>query len=441
MKNEHLKRLLQRETKIAVIGLGYVGLPLAHELSKDFDVIGFDTNSEKIALYKTGIDPTNELGSSELSTTTVNFTNNAEDLLSASVHIVAVPTPITSEKTPDLTPVISATETVGTYLTSGSVVVFESTVYPGVTEDICVPILERLSGLTINRDFKVGYSPERINPGDRVNTLRTIKKIVSGSDSEALDIIDAVYSMVVDAGTYPVSSIRTAEAIKVVENAQRDVNIAFMNELALVFDRMNIDTDEVVQGMNTKWNSLGFRPGLVGGHCIGVDPYYFIYEAEKLGYHSQIILSGRKINDSIAPFIAERTVKELIRAGQTPSKSNVYILGLTFKENCPDVRNSKVLDIYKTLQEYGIEAKLVDPWASPEDIEILFGKRPVSLSQVTEADCLILAVGHEQFREMDIDELLSLFRTTNHSLPVLIDVKALLPKESTKFSGIHYWRL
>ena len=362
------KQIINKEEKIALIGLGYVGMPIAVAFAaKGIEVIGFDSNKAKIELYKSGIDPTEEVGDEIIKNTTVQFTCEETKLRDAKFHIVAVPTPVNTDHTPDLSPVIGASETVGRNLTKGSIVVYESTVYPGVTEDVCVPILERESGMKCGIDFKVGYSPERINPGDKIHRLENIHKIVSGMDAESLDEIKRVYDLVIDVGTYPVSSIKTAEAVKVVENSQRDINIAFMNELAMVFDRMGIDTNEVVDGMNTKWNALGFRPGLVGGHCIGVDPYYFTYEAEKLGYHSQIVLNGRIVNDSMGRFVADAAIKNMIAVGQSPKKSKVVILGLTFKENCPDTRNSKVDDIIKRLNEFEIYPVIVDPWANECD--------------------------------------------------------------------------
>ena len=361
-------KLVNNEESLALVGLGYVGMPIAHAFAKKgLNVIGFDLNEAKIELYKSGVDPTKEVGDDEIKNTKIHFTSDEAELKNAKFIIVAVPTPVNTDHTPDLTPVIGASEIVGRNLTSGAIVVYESTVYPGCTEDVCIPILEKVSGLKCGVDFKIGYSPERINPGDKVHRLENIHKIVSGIDDESLKEIKAVYDLVIEVGTHPVSNLRTAEAVKVVENSQRDINIAFMNELAMVFDRMDIDTNEVVDGMNTKWNALGFRPGLVGGHCIGVDPYYFTYEAEKLGYHSQIILNGRIVNDSMGAFIADKAVKKMIEAGQAPKKSKVVILGLTFKENCPDTRNSKVDDIIKQLNTYGIEPVVVDPWASDRD--------------------------------------------------------------------------
>ena len=358
------KKIINKEEKLSLVGLGYVGMPIAVAFAKKgVNVIGFDLNKEKINLYKTGIDPTQEVGNEIIKNSTVEFTFDENKLKEAKFHIVAVPTPVNLDHTPDLTPVIGASKILGRNLTKGSIVVYESTVYPGVTEDVCIPILEKESGLKCGIDFKIGYSPERINPGDKIHRLENIHKIVSGMDDESLKEIKNVYDLVIEVGTYPVSSIKTAEAVKVVENSQRDINIAFMNELAMVFDRMGIDTNEVVDGMNTKWNALGFRPGLVGGHCIGVDPYYFTYEAEKLGYHSQIILSGRKVNDAMGAFVADATIKELIKAGKAPKSCKVAIFGLTFKENCPDTRNSKVEDIIKRLEEFDIKPLVVDPWA------------------------------------------------------------------------------
>lgn len=430
-----------RKERLAVIGLGYVGMPIAVEFAKKTDVTGFDTNSAKIELYRSGIDPTNEVGNEAISETEVLFTSDENELKKAKFFIIAVPTPVNTDHTPDLTPVEGASEVVGRNLQKGSIVVFESTVYPGVTEDVCIPILEKCSNLKCGRDFKVGYSPERINPGDRVHTLTNIKKIVSGIDDEALTEIKNIYDLVIEAGTYPVSSIKTAEAVKVVENSQRDINIAFMNELAMVFDRMGIDTSEVVDGMNTKWNALGFRPGLVGGHCIGVDPYYFTYEAEKLGYHSQIILNGRIVNDSMGAYVADATIKEMIAAGQAPRSSKVVILGLTFKENCPDTRNSKVWDIIKRLGEYGIRPEVVDPWADEKDAMKEYGVSLKELDDIRDADCVIVAVAHDDFKRLGVEDIKKLYRKTFDSEKVLIDVKGLYSIEELKSSSLRWWRL
>lgn len=435
-------KLRKNEEKLSLVGLGYVGMPIAVAFAKKgINVIGYDLNKEKIDLYKSGVDPTREVGNEVIKNTTVEFTADEKKLREAKFHIVAVPTPVNTDHTPDLTPVIGASEILGRNLTKGSIVVYESTVYPGCTEDVCIPILEKQSGLKCGVDFKVGYSPERINPGDKVHRLENIHKIVSGMDEESLEEIKNVYDIVIEVGTYPVSNIRTAEAVKVVENSQRDINIAFMNELAMVFDRMNIDTNEVVDGMNTKWNALGFRPGLVGGHCIGVDPYYFTYEAEKLGYHSQIILNGRIVNDSMGKYIADATIKEMIKVGQAPKKSKVVILGLTFKENCPDTRNSKVDDIIKRLNEYEIEPIVVDPWASERDAMREYGVELTPLHEVKDADCVIVAVAHNEFKALRLDDIKKLYRVSADSEKVLIDVKGIYSVEDLKNSGMDYWRL
>lgn len=434
--------LINKKESISLIGLGYVGMPIAVAFArKNINVIGFDINSEKIATYKRGIDPTNEVGDEAIKSTSVEFTSNEKDLKRAKFHIVAVPTPINSDKTPNLAPVEGASRIIGRNLTEGSIVVYESTVYPGVTEDICIPILEKESGLKCGTDFKVGYSPERINPGDKVNTLEKIVKIVSGMDNESLDEIAKVYKIVIEAGVHRASSIKVAEAAKVVENSQRDINIAFMNELAMVFDRMGIDTKEVVEAMNTKWNALGFTPGLVGGHCIGVDPYYFVYEAEKLGYHSQIILSGRKINDGMGAYVADAAIKKMIEAGQAPKSSKVVILGLTFKENCPDTRNSKVYDIIKRLNEYGIRPDVVDPWASEADALHGYGVKLMQLDDVKDSDCVIVAVAHKEFRALSLDELKKLFRNGANDEKVILDIKGIYNLSELKASGMKYWRL
>ena len=436
------EQLIQKETYLSLIGMGYVGMPIAVAFAKKgVNIIGFDLNRAKIDLYKKGIDPTKEIGDEELKKSTVLFTADEEELRKAKFHIVAVPTPVNTDHTPDLTPVIGASQIVGRNLTKGSIVVYESTVYPGCTEDICIPILEKESGLKCGVDFKIGYSPERINPGDKVHRLENIKKIVSGIDEEALREIKAVYDIVIEVGTHPVSNIRTAEAVKVVENSQRDINIAFMNELAMVFDRMDIDTNEVVDGMNTKWNALGFRPGLVGGHCIGVDPYYFTYEAEKLGYHSQIILNGRIVNDSMGAYIADIAVKKMVEAGLAPKKCKVVIMGMTFKENCPDCRNSKVYDIFKKLEEYGIQPLATDPAASPEEIKREYGVELIPFGEVKDADCIILAVAHNEYRNIALSDLLKQFKTDSGCKPVLIDVKGIYPVKELEESNVIWWRL
>ncbi len=439
MISEKLKR---KEENLALVGLGYVGMPIAVAFAnKGLNVIGFDLNKAKIDLYKSGVDPTKEVGDEAIKNCSVEFTCDETRLKAAQFIIVAVPTPVNMDHTPDLTPVIGASTIIGRNLSKGAIVVYESTVYPGVTEDVCVPILEKESGLKCGVDFKVGYSPERINPGDKGHRLENIHKIVSGMDEESLTEIKNVYVLVIEVGTYPVSTIKTAEAIKVVENSQRDINIAFMNELAMVFDKMGIDTNEVVDGMNTKWNALGFRPGLVGGHCIGVDPYYFTYEAEKLGYHSQIILNGRIVNDGMGKFVADAAIKQMILAGKSPKNSKVIILGLTFKENCPDTRNSKVDDIIKRLNEYEIIPVVVDPWASERDAMHEYGVTLTDLKDAKDADCIIVAVGHNEFKTMSLEQIKGMFRNCADDEKVLVDVKGLYSVAALKASGMKYWRL
>lgn len=436
------EKLIHGKEKLALVGLGYVGMPIAVAFAKKgLDVVGFDLNEAKINLYREGIDPTKEVGDEIIKSTTVCFTADEKLLQSAKFLIIAVPTPVNTDHTPDLTPIIGASEIVGRNLTKGAIVVYESTVYPGCTEDVCIPILEKESGLKCGVDFKIGYSPERINPGDKVHRLENIHKIVSGCDAESLEEIKNVYDIVIEVGTHPVSNMRTAEAVKVVENSQRDINIAFMNELAMVFDRMDIDTNEVVEGMNTKWNALGFRPGLVGGHCIGVDPYYFTYQAEKLGYHSQIILNGRIINDSMGKYVADSAVKQMIAAGQAPKKSKVVILGLTFKENCPDTRNSKVNDIIKQLNTYGIKPVVVDPWTSERDAMHEYGVTLTKLEDAKDADCVIVAVAHDEFKALSLDDIKKMFKASNENEKVLIDIKGLYKVSDLKASGMRFWRL
>ena len=436
-------RLLTKQAKLSVIGLGYVGMPLAVAFDKkDIAVIGFDLNSEKIDLYRQGLDPTFEVGSEALKHSKIFFTDAEVSLREANFHIIAVPTPINIDKTPDLCPVENASIILGKNLSKGSVVVYESTVYPGVTEDICIPILERESGLKCGQDFLVGYSPERINPGDKVNRLENIVKIVAGLDSTTLDIVAKVYELIIEVGVYRAESIKVAEAAKVVENSQRDINIAFMNELAMVFDKMKIDTNEVIKAMNTKWNALKFYPGLVGGHCIGIDPYYFIYQAAKLGYHSQIILAGRKINDGMGQFIADAVIKELVLANKKVIQSKVYILGITFKENCPDIRNSKVTDVINRLQEYGIKPIIIDPWADVNETASEYGLELDTLENIHDADCLIFAVAHQEFKNLSLDKIASYF---NSQLPqeekIIIDVKSILDKYAISQKGYRYWNL
>lgn len=436
------EKLIKKQANLALVGLGYVGMPIAVAFAnKGLNVIGFDLNKTKIDLYKSGIDPTKEVGDEAIKNCSVEFTCDETRLKDAEFIIVAVPTPVNTDHTPDLTPVIGASTIIGRNLSKGAIVVYESTVYPGVTEDVCLPILEKESGLKCGVDFKIGYSPERINPGDKVHRLENIHKIVSGMDEESLADIKSVYDLVIEVGTHPVSTIKTAEAIKVVENSQRDINIAFMNELAMVFDKMGIDTNEVVDGMNTKWNALGFRPGLVGGHCIGVDPYYFTYEAEKLGYHSQIILNGRIVNDGMGKFVADAAIKQMILAGKTPKTAKVIILGLTFKENCPDTRNSKVDDIIKRLNEYEITPLVVDPWADEKDAMHEYGVTLTDIKDVCDADCIIVAVGHSEFKAITIDQIKAMFKSCDDSEKVIVDVKGIYPIAELKKSGMRFWRL
>lgn len=439
--NDIYQGLISGKEKLALVGLGYVGMPIAVEFAKHVPVIGFDINDKRVNEYKNGIDATNEVGAA-IKNTTVDFTADPTRLKEARFIIVAVPTPVNEDNSPDLRPVEGASKTVGQNLAPGSIVVFESTVYPGVTEDICIPIIEKESGLKCGVDWKIGYSPERINPGDKVHTLTTIRKVVSGMDEESAQEIKKVYDIVIKAGTYPVSNIKTAEAVKVVENSQRDINIAFMNEIAIICDKLKIDTDEVLAGMNTKWNALGFKPGLVGGHCIGVDPYYLTNAAEKLGYHSQIILNGRQVNDSMGGFVADAAIKEMIEAGMAPKKAIVVILGLTFKENCPDTRNSKVVDIIRRLEEYDIHPMVADSWADPEVAKHEYGVDLVPFAEIPKADCIIVAVGHNEFRSMSMMQFKEMYKPElKDEEKVLIDVKSLYRMDELKASGMRYWRL
>ena len=432
------EQLVNKKAKLSLIGLGYVGLPIAVAFAQKIDVIGFDLNSKKIDIYKSGVDPTHEVGDRAMSQTTVEFTTISERLREAIFHIVAVPTPVNSDHTPDLSPIENASVLLGRNLIRGSIVVYESTVYPGVTEDVCVPILERESGLKYGIDFKVGYSPERINPGDKVHRFATIKKIVSGMDKETLDCIAKVYELVVEAGVYKAENIKVAEAAKVIENSQRDINIAFMNELSIIFNKMGIDTKSVLEAAKTKWNFLDFTPGLVGGHCIGVDPYYLTYKAESLGYHSQIILSGRRINDDMGKYIAENCVKNLIHSDKAVKGAKVAILGFTFKENCPDTRNTKIIDIVRELQEYGITPIVADPRANANEAKLLYGVDFVELSAIKEMDAVILAVAHSEFKTLKISEIDGFFGLGKK---VLLDIKGLFDRKLFENSGYCYWRL
>lgn len=424
---------------IAVIGLGYVGMPLAVAFARKTKVVGFDTNVEKIKKYQRGIDPTGEIGDEQIGLTSVHFTADENDLDEADFFIVAVPTPVNLDKTPDLSPVEEASRVVGRHLHNGTIVVYESTVYPGVTEEVCLPILQSVSGLVGGKDFKVGYSPERINPGDKEHRLENIKKIVSGMDEESLNKITVTYEMIIKAGVHRAPNIKVAEAAKVVENSQRDINIAFMNELAMVFDKMNICTADVIDAMSTKWNALNFSPGLVGGHCIGVDPYYFVYQAEKLGYHSNVIIAGRKINDGMGGFVADAAIKQLVLADYCVKKSRVGILGLTFKENCPDIRNSKVIDIIRRLQEYGIKPLVHDPYADRDETKKEYGIELTNWSDMCDMDCLILAVAHSSYTNVASKELSKLFNAENKE-KIFIDVKSCF-KELAHENSYRYWSL
>lgn len=431
-------KIVKKEEKVSLVGLGYVGMPIAVAFAKKIDVIGYDLNPRKIELYKSGIDPTNEVGNEVISKTTVEFTADETRLKDARFHIVAVPTPVNDDHTPDLSPVEGASEIVGRNLTKGSIVVYESTVYPGVTEEVCVPILEKESGLKCGVDFKVGYSPERINPGDKVHRLETITKIVSGMDEETLEIVAKIYELVVDAGVHRAETIKVAEAAKVIENSQRDINIAFMNELSIIFNKMGIDTQSVLKAADTKWNFLNFYPGLVGGHCIGVDPYYLTYKAEMMGYHSQVILAGRRINDDMGKYVAENVVKSLIKSNKSVKDAKVSILGFTFKENCPDTRNTKIIDIINELKEYGINPVVADPQADAEEAKKFYDIEFVDLKTVKGMDAVVLAVAHNNFCKLSIEEVDSFF---GDGKKVLLDIKGVLNRKEYETNGYLYWRL
>ena len=436
------EKIRNNEESISLVGLGYVGMPIAIEFAKrGINVIGYDLNKNKIKTYKAGIDPTHEVGNEEIKNTKVVFTYDEEMLKKAKFHIVAVPTPVNEDHTPDLSPVEGASKILGRNLTKGSIVVYESTVYPGVTEDICVPILERESGLICGVDFKVGYSPERINPGDKQHRLNTIVKIVSGIDDETLEEVAKVYEIVVDAGVHRAESIKVAEAAKVIENSQRDINIAFMNELSIIFNKMGIDTKSVLRAAGTKWNFLKFYPGLVGGHCIGVDPYYLTYKAEQLGYHSQIILAGRRINDDMGKYVAEQIVKKLIAVGTPVRNAKVSILGFTFKENCPDTRNTKIINIVKELNEYGIDPIIADSSADSEEAEKLYGIHFCSIDDIKESDAVVFAVAHDEFKNIGVAQIDKMYKNMPNTNKVLIDIKGILNRSEFEDKGYVYWRL
>lgn len=430
--------IVAKKSKVSIIGLGYVGMPIAVAFAKKVNVIGFDINKDKIELYQAGIDPTKEVGEDAIRSANIELTSVESELRNAKFLIIAVPTPVNSDHTPDLTPVESASHIVGRNLTEGSIVVYESTVYPGVTEDICVPILEEESGLKCGVDFKIGYSPERINPGDKTHRLDSIVKVVSGMDEESLEVISKVYSLVVDAGVFKATSIKVAEAAKVIENSQRDINIAFMNELSIIFNKMGIDTKSVLEAAKTKWNFLNFSPGLVGGHCIGVDPYYLTYKAEQYGYHSQIILSGRRINDDMGKYVAENLVKNLIKADRHVKDAKVAILGFTFKENCPDTRNTRVIDIVRELEQYGIQPLISDPLADSEEVILEYGLELVDINRIRDMDAVILAVAHEEYKTLAMEKIGKLF---NGGQKVLLDLKGMFNREKYEDSGFLYWRL
>ena len=435
------QELVNKKENLALVGLGYVGMPLAVEFSKHVEVIGFDINKQKVELYKNGFDPTKEVGDEVIKASNVDWTSDETRLKEAKFIIVAVPTPVKSDTTPDLTPVERSSATVGRNLTKGSIVVYESTVYPGVTEETCIPILEKESGLKCGEDFKVGYSPERINPGDKVHRLTTIKKIVSGMDEESLDEIAKMYEIVVEAGVHRAETIKVAEAAKVIENSQRDINIAFMNELSMIFNKLGIDTQSVLRAAGTKWNFLPFTPGLVGGHCIGIDPYYLTYRADQFGYHSKIILAGRRINDNMGKYVADETIKLMIDAEVNIKKSRVGILGITFKEDCPDVRNSKVEDIIKELNTYGIEPIICDPVADKEDAEKFYNIKLHDISELNNLDCLIIAVAHKEFKELSIETLGKMFKNIPVENRVIVDIKGIQDRNKMTSIGYKYWRL
>ncbi len=430
--------IVNQKEQISLVGLGYVGMPIAVSFAKKVKVVGFDLNEEKINLYKQGIDPTKEVGDQEIKNTEVFFTSDPSALKNAKFHIIAVPTPINKDKTPDLSPLIGASKIMGENLTKGSIVVFESTVYPGVTEEVCVPILEKYSNLKCGVDFKVGYSPERINPGDKVHRLETIVKIVSGMDQETLDVVAKVYELVVDAGVHRATTIKVAEAAKVIENSQRDINIAFMNELAIIFNKLDIDTKAVLEAAGTKWNFLNFSPGLVGGHCIGVDPYYLTYKAEEVGYHSQIILSGRKINDDMGKYVAQTLIKKMIDADKKIKHARVGILGFTFKENCPDTRNTKIIDVVEELKDYGIDVLVSDEFADKEEAMSHYNMELVSRESLVNLDALIVAVAHEQYLNLSVKDISAMYQEGSK---IIFDIKGILNKNEFKENGYEYCSL
>lgn len=446
MTLELYQKIKDKKENLSVIGLGYVGMPLAIAFANKVNLIGFDVNKEKIELYKQGIDVTNEVGNKALKETTALMTSDETKLKEAKFHIIAVPTPINDDKTPDLRPIIGASRVLGRNLTKGSIVVYESTVYPGVTEEVCIPILEKESNMKCGVDFKVGYSPERINPGDKLHRLENITKVVSGMDEESLENIASIYELIIDVGVHRAESIKVAEAAKVIENSQRDINIAFINELSMIFNKMEIDTKAVLEASGTKWNFLKFYPGLVGGHCIGVDPYYLTHKAEQIGYHSQVILAGRRINDGMGKYVGESTVKNLIKANKQVKGAKVAILGMTFKEDCPDVRNSKVIDIINELKEYGINVFVADPIADENEVKREYSIELTKFENIKNMDAVIVAVGHKEYIELTLESIKNLYKEKPESLNieeklVLIDVKGIFDREEAQLKNYLYWRL
>ena len=445
----NINDLLSGKEKVSVIGLGYVGMPLAVAFAKKVKVLGFDINKEKVQEYLDGIDATNEVGNEAIKNTTAEFTWDESRIKECKFHVVAVPTPTNEDKTPDLRPVLSASRTVGRNLTKGSIVVYESTVYPGVTEDECIPVLEEASGLKCGVDFKIGYSPERINPGDKVHRLETIVKVVSGMDEETLETVAKAYELIIEAGVHRASSIKVAEASKVIENSQRDVNIAFVNELSMMFDKMGINTHDVLDAASTKWNFIKLNPGLVGGHCIGVDPFYLIHKAKELGYESQVMAASRRINDGMAKFVADNTVLSLIKADKKVKGAKVGILGFTFKEDCPDTRNTKVIDIIKSLKEYGIDALVTDPVAENKEVKEEYGISLTPYSELSSLDAVIVAVSHTDYRNLTVDDIKKLFAkkcdnkevaVCSNEKNVIIDVKGIVDRKAIGEDTI-YWSL
>ncbi len=435
-----IKQIIEKKAKIAVVGLGYVGLPLAAAFGKKVDVIGFEIHSAKVDQLKKGYDATGELSGEDLENTVINYTTTPSDLKTADFIIVTVPTPIDENNNPDLTPMEKASETIGQNLKKGAIIVYESTVYPGVTEDICVPILEQKSGLKCGTDFKVGYSPERINPGDKVHTVDKIIKVVSGMDAETLEIVAQVYELIITAGVHRASSIKVAEAAKVIENTQRDLNIALINELALIFNKLDIPTQDVLAAAGTKWNFLKFTPGLVGGHCIGVDPYYLTHKAEQIGYLPQVILAGRRINDGMGKYVAENTIKLMIKSGKVIKNSRVLVLGLTFKEDVPDIRNTKVVDIVSELEDYGVNVLIHDPLANPDETRHEYGLELTDLSAVGKVDAVIYAVSHNSFAALTTKDFAKFCRNGNGK-GVVVDVKSILKRDEIESAGLVYWSL